>query len=61
MIHCAPRAVKPPLERSDERRGDRDQASFHYNRFIELWSNADPNLRSQVTCAEERLAALAGE
>jgi tetratricopeptide (TPR) repeat protein len=43
-----------------ERLGERDAARRHYARFIELWANCDPELRSQVDRAEQRLAELQG-
>jgi tetratricopeptide (TPR) repeat protein len=41
-----------------ERLGDLDRARRHYARFVELWSDCDPELRSSVERAQERLAAL---
>jgi hypothetical protein len=43
-----------------ERRGEREQAAFHYGRFIELWSQSDPELRPMVQQAEQALARLGG-
>ena len=43
-----------------ERRGEQEQAVFHYRRFIELWSQSDPELRPIVEQAEQALARLAG-
>jgi serine/threonine-protein kinase len=44
-----------------ERRGEREQAAFHYRRFIELWSQSDPELRPILQEAERALARLGGE
>jgi tetratricopeptide (TPR) repeat protein len=44
-----------------ERLGERERAAFHYNRFVELWSEADPELRFMVDHAAARLAGLTGE
>jgi serine/threonine-protein kinase len=44
-----------------ERLGDLDQARLHYARFIELWSDPDPELRPSVDRAQERLAVLSSD
>jgi tetratricopeptide (TPR) repeat protein len=41
--------------------GERERAAFHYERFIELWSDADPELRTMVDDAAARLAAVTEE
>ncbi len=41
-----------------ERLGDLDGARRHYARFVELWADPDPELRSSVERAQERLASL---
>ncbi len=41
--------------------GNREQAIDYYQRFIELWQDADPELQPQVEDVKRRLAALAGE
>ena len=41
--------------------GHREQAIEYFQRFIELWSDADPELQPQVQQARERLAVLVGE
>jgi DNA-binding SARP family transcriptional activator/tetratricopeptide (TPR) repeat protein len=41
-----------------ERRGKPRQVAEHYARFIELWRNADPELRPAVLQAQTRLARL---
>jgi tetratricopeptide (TPR) repeat protein len=38
-----------------------DEAARHYARFIELWSDCDPELRGLVDRAEQRLSQLAAE
>jgi tetratricopeptide (TPR) repeat protein len=43
-----------------ERLGDRAQAVRHYRRFLELWRDADPELRPVVDDARRRLERLAG-
>ncbi len=44
-----------------ERLGDHENALLHYNRFIELWKDADPELQPRVEAARRRLAQLAAE
>jgi tetratricopeptide (TPR) repeat protein len=44
-----------------EGRGDRDKALHHYERFVEFWRNADPELQPKVSEARERIAALSAE
>ncbi len=44
-----------------EELGDRERAIELYNRFIELWANADPDLQPIVGESKVRLAALIGE
>ena len=41
--------------------GHRDPAIDYYERFIELWKDADPELQPQVQAVRERLASLVGE
>jgi tetratricopeptide (TPR) repeat protein len=41
-------------------RGNRDTAIRYYRRFIELWSEADPELQGQVGTAGDALARLTG-
>jgi tetratricopeptide (TPR) repeat protein len=41
--------------------GDIDNAIALYNRFAELWSNADPELQPRVERAKNRVAALVAE
>jgi serine/threonine-protein kinase len=44
-----------------ERMGESEQAAHHYNRFVALWENCDPELRPLVEEAERQLARLTGE
>jgi hypothetical protein len=44
-----------------EGRGERDKAVDRYNRFVELWKNADADLQPQVREVRARLARLVGE
>ena len=44
-----------------EAKGDRDKARDYYQRFVDLWRNADPQFQPQVTDAKQRLAALGGD
>ena len=44
-----------------EQRGDRDNAVRYYNELIELWREADPELRRQVQDVRDRIARLAQE
>jgi tetratricopeptide (TPR) repeat protein len=41
-----------------EERGDRARAGLHYRRFLELWSEADPELQPVIVAARKRLGAL---
>ena len=41
--------------------GESEQAAEHYARFLELWADADPDLRDRVEDARRRLQALSGE
>jgi hypothetical protein len=49
------------LGRAYEAAGQRDSAAFAYGRFVRLWDNADPPLRSRVEEAREALRRLTGE
>jgi serine/threonine-protein kinase len=40
--------------------GDREQAVLHYQRFVELWRDADPELEAMVTEARSELERLGG-
>jgi len=44
-----------------EARGDRADAVAYYQRFVELWKNADPELQPTVTEVKRRLVRLATE
>ena len=44
-----------------EERGNRDKAVEYYNRFVELWENADDELQPQVRDVRRRIARLVGE
>ena len=44
-----------------EQRGDRERAIDYYQRFVDLWLNADPELQPQVEEMRGRIARLAGE
>ncbi len=44
-----------------ERLGQRDQAIEHYTRFVELWQDCDPELRSTVEEAQIKLDHLLRE
>jgi tetratricopeptide (TPR) repeat protein len=41
-----------------EAKGDRQNAAAHYAKFIELWTNADPELQPKVAEVQRRLARL---
>jgi hypothetical protein len=38
--------------------GDREQALEHYRRFVELWSDSDPEFGHMITDARARIAEL---
>jgi tetratricopeptide (TPR) repeat protein len=44
-----------------EARGDRKRAADYYGKFVDLWKDADPELRPAVTEIRQRLARLAQE
>jgi tetratricopeptide (TPR) repeat protein/tRNA A-37 threonylcarbamoyl transferase component Bud32 len=44
-----------------EQQGNTQQAIDYYNRFLELWQNAEPRLQPHVSEARDRLAQLVGE
>ncbi len=44
-----------------EGRGDTDEAIEYYNRFVELWQDADPVLQPIVEDVRGRIAGLVGE
>ncbi len=44
-----------------ESRGDRGAALGYYERFVDLWRDADPELQPQVAGARQRIAALTAE
>ena len=39
-------------------KGDLTRAKKHYEMFVELWKNADPELQPKVAAVRARLAAL---
>jgi tetratricopeptide (TPR) repeat protein/tRNA A-37 threonylcarbamoyl transferase component Bud32 len=54
----------PILQRAGElyeARGNREGAMQAYQRFVDLWRDADPELQPQVTEVRRRMAALAAE
>lgn len=44
-----------------EERRDVEQAIEHYNRFVDLWNDAEPRLQPRVQEARSRIADLVGE
>jgi tetratricopeptide (TPR) repeat protein len=44
-----------------EAKGDREKALEYYNRFVELWQDADPELQPIVRDVRQRMARLVGE
>jgi tetratricopeptide (TPR) repeat protein len=48
------------LAELEEARGNTDAAIRHYQTFLDLWSDPDPELRDQVTSAQRALARLTG-
>jgi tetratricopeptide (TPR) repeat protein/tRNA A-37 threonylcarbamoyl transferase component Bud32 len=44
-----------------EDRGNHNKAADYYNRFIDLWKDADPELQPQVEEVKQRLTRLVGE
>ncbi len=43
-----------------ESAGNRERAAHHYEQFVELWRQADPELQPSVAAARQRLAELRG-
>jgi tetratricopeptide (TPR) repeat protein len=41
-----------------EAKGDRANAATYYQKFVDLWKNADPDLQPQVADVRKRLAHL---
>jgi DNA-binding SARP family transcriptional activator len=41
-----------------EQKGNRVKAIEYYNRFVELWKNADPELQPQVADIRARVVRL---
>src|SRR5262249_26338673 len=41
-----------------DRIGDREKARFHYQRFVELWKDADPQLQPMIADVEQRLSRM---
>ncbi len=57
-------ALGPALERLAQlydERGDPDSAANYYARFVELWSEADPDLQPRVQAAQARLEQIVTE
>jgi serine/threonine protein kinase/tetratricopeptide (TPR) repeat protein len=57
-------ALGPALERLaqlHDERGDPDSAANYYARFVELWSEADPDLQPRVQAARARLEQIVTE
>lgn len=50
--------AQPRIAAIHERLGNTERAVAHYETFIELWKECDPELRPQVEDARARLAAL---
>ena len=44
-----------------EARGENAKAIEYYDRFVDLWDDADPDLQTQVSDARARIARLVGE
>jgi tetratricopeptide (TPR) repeat protein len=53
--------VERRLAELEASRGNTEAAIRHYQRFLELWSDADPELQNQVESAREALALLIGD
>ncbi|HWE25022.1 MAG TPA: hypothetical protein VG496_13875, partial [Myxococcales bacterium] len=56
-----PEFIAPRFQRLaqiEQRRGKNQEAIRYYRRFVELWSDCDPELRRHVEEARTQLAAL---
>jgi tetratricopeptide (TPR) repeat protein len=51
-------AIHERLGQLYEAQGNAGKSAEHYQKFIELWKNADPELQPRVTAARERLKKL---
>ncbi len=49
------------LAELEEHRGNTAGAALHYSRFLELWSDPDPELRAQVEAVQRKLKRLAAD
>jgi tetratricopeptide (TPR) repeat protein len=56
MVYIAPAHLRR-AELHDQR-GQTEQAIYNYRKFIEIWSDCDPELRTIVDAVTERLASL---
>jgi tetratricopeptide (TPR) repeat protein len=54
-------AIQKRLGELYEAKGDRAKAATHYAVFVDLWKDADPELRGEVAEVKRRLAALGEE
>jgi tetratricopeptide (TPR) repeat protein len=59
MLYYGPNLKR--LGELSEERGDTAQAVEYYDRLIELWRDADPELQPIVEEVRDRLVALVGE
>jgi tetratricopeptide (TPR) repeat protein len=58
MVYLAPGHLRQA--QIYEARGERDQAAAHYQRFVKLWADSDPALRSRVSEAHGKLSTGSG-
>ena len=56
LLYTAPAHLR--LAQIYERRGERQKATEHYSRFVELWKECDPELQPMVRQAQQALARL---
>ena len=55
-----PRAIRRVGELY-EQKGDRAKAAEWYQKFVDLWRDADPELQPSVAEVKQRLAQMSGE
>ncbi len=59
LAYLAPAHLR--LAEAHDRAGEREEAVRHYARFVELWAEADPEVRPVVEKAQKRLEELLAE
>jgi len=63
VVHCAPWCPLLPRRLGElyEGRNDVDRAVEYYDRFVNLWQDAEAELQAQIADVRQRIARLVGE